>query len=102
MDQDDAIEHEENEEERAKRFQMSSDTRKVVPSIVTEVIEAMRYVLAQKMLDRGGTEQFHLRNIFLKYDVDLSSTLDKRELMLALQQNLKLDISLEQAERIIW
>jgi Ca2+-binding EF-hand superfamily protein len=83
------------------RFQTHSDQFTIMPSLVSQFIDAVRSVLHEKMRTDGGTELSHLRHAFLMFDHDYSSALDVDELLLSMHRNMGLVISREQAEAVV-
>jgi Ca2+-binding EF-hand superfamily protein len=99
------FEYVDNEEEIdvKERYVTKDDKlrRGPMPLLVQQFIEALRIVIARKMRNEGGTPHSHLRESFLKFDIDFSNDLDVNELVFCLRRYFKLKVTEEQTKAII-
>ena len=91
----------ETEDDRAKRFKMKEDQYLKKPRLVEKFLEAVRDSIMKKLTLEGGTPYSHVRHSFLMFDYNYSNALDVEELTKAVNLNMGLRITEEQAEEII-
>jgi Ca2+-binding EF-hand superfamily protein len=80
-------------EEPKSRFEFESEKYANKPPLVQKFIQAIRYFIMKRILRDGGTPFSIVRQIFMFYDINLSSALNEYELKMAMKKGMGLVFS---------
>ena len=89
------------EKDARLRFVEVADSFAKMPPTVTYYLEAFRHYVAGRMRVVGGTPQEHVMAVILRYDKNITGSLDVNELRFAAVAEMKLQCSQAQAKEII-